>query len=92
MAPHAIFINIARGDVVHEAALAKALQARQIAGAGLDVYEHEPTIHPDLLPLDTVTLLPHLGTATLEVRTAMGLMALDNVFAFAEGRPLPNPV
>ena len=92
MKPHGLFINIARGDVVDEAALAKALQARQIAGAGLDVYEHEPTIHPDLLPLDTVTLLPHLGTATLEVRTAMGLMALDNVFAFAEGRPLPNPV
>lgn len=92
MKPTGHFINIARGDVVDEAALAQALLKGQIAGAGLDVYEHEPKIHPDLLALDNVTLLPHLGTATHEVRTAMGLMALDNLVAFAEGRPLPNPV
>lgn len=92
MKPTGHFINIARGDVVDEAALAQALRKGQIAGAGLDVYEHEPKIHPDLLALDNVTLLPHLGTATHEVRTAMGLMALDNLVAFAEGRPLPNPV
>lgn len=92
MKPTGHFINIARGDVVDEAALAQALRKGQIAGAGLDVYEHEPKIHPDLLVPDNVTLLPHLGTATHEVRTAMGLMALDNLVAFAEGRPLPNPV
>jgi gluconate 2-dehydrogenase len=92
MKPTGLFINIARGDVVDEAALAHALRTGLIAGAGLDVYEHEPKVHPDLLPLENVTLLPHLGTATLEVRTAMGLMALDNLIAFLEGRPLPNPV
>src|SRR3989338_314356 len=63
MAPHAIFINIARGDVVDETALIAALQSRQIAGAGLDVYEHEPHIPPTLMALENVTLLPHLGTA-----------------------------
>lgn len=92
MAPGGIFINISRGDVVDEAALVAALKAGQIAGAGLDVYEFEPQVHPGLLDLENVTLLPHLGTAALEVREAMGLMALDNLIAFAEGRPLPNPV
>ena len=75
-----------------EAALAQALQSGQIGGAGLDVYEQEPRIHPALLTMENVTLLPHLGTATLEVRTAMGMMAVDNLLAFADGRPLPNPV
>ena len=74
------------------AALAHALQTRQIAGAGLDVYEHEPHITPTLLALDNVTLLPHLGTAALEVREAMGMMAVANLVAFANGQPLPNPV
>lgn len=92
MRPDALLINIARGDVVDETALAAALKSGQIAGAGLDVYEREPTIHPDLLTMENVTLLPHLGTAALEVRTAMGMMALDNLIAFADGRPLPNPV
>lgn len=92
MAPHGIFINIARGDVVDEAALADALLRGQIAGAGLDVYEREPQITPALLGLENVTLLPHLGTAVLEVRSAMGLMALDNLIAHLDGRPLPNPV
>ena len=92
MKPTGLFINISRGDVVDETALVQALQQGQIAGAGLDVYEHEPQVHPGLLTLENATLLPHLGTAALEVRTAMGLMAVDNLTAFAEGRPLPNPV
>ncbi|GAB1480831.1 hypothetical protein MASR2M74_34140 [Paracoccaceae bacterium] len=92
MMPGGIFINISRGDVVDEAALVAALKAGQISGAGLDVYELEPQVHPGLLDLENVTLLPHLGTSALEVREAMGLMALDNLIAFTEGRPLPNPV
>ena len=90
MRPHAILVNIARGDVVDEAALIAALQQGQIAGAGLDVYAQEPLVPEALKTLENVTLLPHLGTAALEVRTAMGLMAVENLTAFAEGRPLPN--
>jgi gluconate 2-dehydrogenase len=92
MRPHALFINIARGDVVDEAALVAALQAKQIAGAGLDVYEFEPRVSPGLMALENVTLLPHLGTAALDVREAMGMMAVDNLFAHLDGRPLPNVV
>ncbi|OJY33400.1 MAG: D-glycerate dehydrogenase [Rhodobacterales bacterium 65-51] len=92
MLPHAILVNIARGDVVDEAALIAALEQGRIAGAGLDVYECEPLVPEALRVLDTVTLLPHLGTAALEVREAMGMMALDNIIAFAEGRALPNAV
>ncbi|SLN22285.1 2-hydroxyacid dehydrogenase [Ruegeria meonggei] len=92
MNPSAILINIARGEVVDETALIAALQAHQIAGAGLDVYEFEPAVPQALRDMDNVTLLPHLGTATEEVRTDMGHMALDNVAAFVAGRPLPNPV
>ena len=87
-----IFINISRGDVVDEPALIATLQAGRIAGAGLDVYEFEPLVPPALIAMENVTLLPHLGTACLEVREAMGMMAVDNLIAFAEGRPLPNPV
>ncbi|MDR0808545.1 MAG: D-glycerate dehydrogenase [Gemmobacter sp.] len=92
MRAHAILVNIARGDVVDEAALVEALETGRIAGAGLDVYEREPLVPEALCRMEQVTLLPHLGTATLEVREAMGMMALDNLVAFAEGRPLPNPV
>jgi lactate dehydrogenase-like 2-hydroxyacid dehydrogenase len=92
MAPHALLINIARGDVVDEAALVAALKSGQIAGAGLDVYEFEPKVSPDLMAMENVTLLPHLGTAALEVRESMGMMAVDNLIASAEGRPLLNPV
>jgi lactate dehydrogenase-like 2-hydroxyacid dehydrogenase len=92
MQRHAIFVNISRGDVVDEAALIAALEAGTVAGAGLDVYEFEPQVPPALMAMENVTLLPHLGTAALEVREAMGRMALDNCIAFAEGRALPNPV
>ena len=92
MAPHGIFVNISRGDVVDEAALIAALQAGRIGGAGLDVYEHEPQVPAALVAMENVTLLPHLGTAALEVRLGMGMMAVANLIAHAEGRPLPNPV
>ena len=92
MQPHAILVNISRGDVVDEAALIDALQAGRIAGAGLDVYEFEPVVPDALRAMENVTLLPHLGTAALEVREDMGRMALGNVIAFSAGRPLPNPV
>ena len=92
MQPHAHFVNIARGDVVDEDALITALTTGEIAGAGLDVYENEPDVPEALMALENVTLLPHLGTAALEVRTAMGLMAVENLRAFFAGEDLPNPV
>lgn len=92
MQDHAIFVNISRGDVVDEAALIAALSEGRIGGAGLDVYEFEPAVPDALLAMESVTLLPHLGTAALEVREDMGRMALDNVIAVADGRPAPNAV
>ena len=92
MRKDAIFINISRGDVVDEAALVACLQAGGIAGAGLDVYEQEPKVHPGLLAFENVTLLPHLGTAALEVRENMGMMAVANLIAHLDGKPLPNQV
>ncbi|NCQ24961.1 MAG: D-glycerate dehydrogenase [Rhodobacteraceae bacterium CG17_big_fil_post_rev_8_21_14_2_50_63_15] len=86
------FINIARGDVVDEAALVAALAAGHIAGAGLDVYEQEPIVPAALRAMEHVTLLPHLGTAALEVREAMGLMAVENLRAFFAGEIPPNLV
>lgn len=90
MKPTAVFVNIARGDVVDEPALIAALQSGQIAGAGLDVYAAEPFVPDALKALESVVLLPHLGTATLEVREAMGAMALDNLIAWDDGRALPQ--
>ncbi len=92
MPPHAFLINTARGDVVDEAALVAALQQRHIAGAGLDVFEAEPQLHPGLRALQNVVLLPHLGSATRETREAMGLRVIDNLVAFFDGRPPPDPV
>ncbi|MCK0142642.1 D-glycerate dehydrogenase [Aliiroseovarius sp. F20344] len=92
MPPHAILINIARGEIVDEAALINALDKGQIAGAGLDVYEFEPKVPDALITRENVTLLPHLGTATLEVRTDMGMLAMDNIEAFVNGKPLPSKV
>jgi glyoxylate reductase len=85
-------INTARGPVVDEAALAWALQQRLIAGAALDVYEQEPAIHPDLIPLENVLLVPHLGSGTTETRTAMADLAADNVVAVLSGRPPITPI
>ena len=87
MKPTAFLINTARGDVVDEAALVAALRAGTIAGAALDVYEREPQITPELLTMENVVLLPHLGSATRETRAAMGFRALENLKAFFSGQP-----
>jgi lactate dehydrogenase-like 2-hydroxyacid dehydrogenase len=92
MPRHAILINTARGDVVDEAALADALTRGTIAGAGLDVYAEEPRVAPGLLALQNVVLLPHLGSATVESRTAMGMRTFENLVAWSEGRALPDRV
>ncbi|MEO0522777.1 MAG: D-glycerate dehydrogenase [Pseudomonadota bacterium] len=93
MPSHAHFVNISRGDVVDEMALVGALEKGEIGGAGLDVYEFEPAVPDALNALDNVTLLPHLGTAALEVRTDMGMMALDNLKAVLTDRQdAPNAV
>jgi glyoxylate reductase len=90
MRPTAFVINTARGPIVDETALVDALNAGIIAGAGLDVYEQEPTIHSALAKLKQVVLLPHLGSATLHARVQMGLVCLNNIQAVLEGRPAPN--
>jgi len=92
LGPQSFLINIARGDVVDEAALVEALETGRIAGAGLDVYEREPQVSPGLTRFENVTLLPHLGTAAEEVRTAMAMRAMSNLIAFSEGRALPDRV
>jgi len=86
MKPTAFIINMSRGPIVDENALTQALKTKTIAGAGLDVYEKEPVVHPELLKLDNVTLLPHLGSATVETRTQMAIIAMENLLAVLEGR------
>ena len=88
----AYLINTARGPVIDEGALAWAMQQRLLAGAALDVYENEPAVHPDLLQLDNVLVLPHLGSATTETRTAMADLAADNALAVLAGHPPLTPV
>ncbi len=92
MKPGAYLINAARGEIVHEAALAEALASGKIKGAGLDVYEFEPKITEALLDMKNVVLLPHIGSATREARDRMSAMAADNVIAALEGRKPPNLV
>jgi lactate dehydrogenase-like 2-hydroxyacid dehydrogenase len=89
MKPTAFLVNSARGDIVDSEALAEALRCGTIAGAGLDVYEGEPEVPRALRELENAVLLPHLGSATLETRTAMGMLVLDNLQAFLEGREPP---
>ena len=92
MQPHAILINTARGPIVDEAALAKALEQKWIWGAGLDVFEDEPKVYPGLLPLPNAVIIPHLGSATFQTRNRMGLIAVENLIAFFQGQKPPNLV
>jgi glyoxylate reductase len=92
MRADAYLVNTARGPIVDEGALVEALRSRSIAGAGLDVFEEEPKIHPGLLDLDNVVLLPHLGSATVETRTAMAMLAASNVVAVLGGGVAPTPI
>jgi glyoxylate reductase len=92
MKPTAHLVNTSRGAVVDEAALVVALEAGEIAGAGLDVFEDEPRVHPGLLHREDVVLLPHVGSATVETRTAMADLAVDNVLAVLAGDDALTPV
>ncbi|WP_259313891.1 2-hydroxyacid dehydrogenase [Capillimicrobium parvum] len=92
MRPTAYLVNTARGPVVDEAALVEALRSRVIAGAALDVFEHEPEVHPGLLELDNVVIAPHLGSATVETRNAMAMLAARNALAVLAGDDPPTPV
>ena len=92
MKPTAYLINTSRGPVINEAALAEALRDKIIAGAGLDVYEEEPKIHPALLELDNVVLTPHIASGSVETRSKMATMAAENVIAALDGRTPPNAV
>ena len=92
MQPTSYLVNTSRGDVIDEAALGKALRAGLIAGAGLDVYEHEPDVDPSLIGLDNCMLLPHMGSSTHEARTEMGEKVIINIKAFVDGHQPPDRV
>ncbi len=88
----AVLVNAARGPIVDEAALARALGERWIAAAGIDVFEEEPQIHPGLLPLTNVVLAPHIASASFDTRLAMSTLAVKNCLAVLEGKPPITPV
>lgn len=90
MKPTAVLVNSSRGPVVDEAALVEALRTGEIFAAGLDVFEREPEVHEGLLELDNVVVIPHLGSATVDTRNAMGMLAAENVFAALDGRRPPT--
>jgi glyoxylate reductase len=92
MKPHAFVVNTARGEVIDEAALARMLEKNELAGAGLDVFEHEPAINPKLKKLANVVLLPHMGSATMEGRIDMGEKVIINIKTFADGHKPPDRV
>jgi glyoxylate reductase len=92
MRSDAYLVNTSRGPIVDEAALVKALRDHRIAGAALDVFENEPEVHPALLERDNVVLIPHLGSATIETRTAMAVLAADNALAVLRGEKPPTAV
>ena len=92
MRSDAYLVNTSRGPIVDEAALVKALRLREIAGAALDVFEEEPNVHPGLLEFENVVLIPHLGSATIETRTAMAVLAADNALAVLRGEKPPTAV
>jgi len=92
MKPTAFLINTARGPIVDEEALVHALQGGRLAGAGLDVFEHEPTVHPALIGMENVTLLPHIGSGTVETRFRMAALAAENLLAALRGERPPNLV
>ena len=90
MKPTAILINTARGPIVDEKALVRALQMKMIAGVGLDVFENEPAVEPELLTMENAVLLPHIASASLNTRTVMATMASDNIVAHHQGQRPPN--
>jgi len=92
MKPTAFLINTARGAIIDEAALARALKQREIAGAGLDVFEHEPDVTAALLQMANVVTTPHLGSAVVEVREEMANIVVDNIAAYLDGKVPPNCV
>ncbi len=92
MQKHAYLVNTSRGEVVDENALTRMLQSGELAGAGLDVFEHEPAVNPKLLKLDSVVLLPHMGSATIEGRVDMGEKVIINIKTFADGHKPPDRV